>query len=162
MSARDTSFGAILSVFAIVISIAIGLIVYKGFSNQQEAKMFLSQGKKEYISISSKKINKRLRIYQSGVPRLRKTYLVSGFINTADNSNFGAVDKNCTVDVSNGQFCMPDYSSGFKMNLESIEMVVTREAYESLKEGDKIEAYCMKVDGNYACKPSTTIKARLN
>jgi Cu/Ag efflux protein CusF len=57
---------------------------------------------------------------------------------------------------------MPDYSSGFKMNLESIEMVVTRESYESLKEGDKIEAYCMKVDGNYACKPSTTIKARLN
>jgi predicted component of type VI protein secretion system len=86
-----------------------------------------------------------------------RTYFLSGFIDTADNSKFGVVDPSCKVDVAKGQFCLADFSAGFKVNLENIEMVVTHETYHEMQEGDEIEVYCMKVDGKHICKPTKTV-----
>jgi hypothetical protein len=148
MSAKNTSLVAISTALAIVLLVAIGLITYKHFSNKEEARLLLSQGKKENITISNKRIKNRFAIYQSGVPRMNRTYLLSGFINTADNSKFGVVDPSCKVDVAKGQFCLADFSAGFKVNLET---------YHEMQEGDKIEVYCMKVDGKHICKPTKTV-----
>lgn len=157
MSAKDTSLVAISTALAIVLLVAIGLITYKHFSNKEEARLLLSQGKKENIRISNKRIEKLFRMSLSGVARMDRTYLLSGFINTADNSKFGVVDPSCKVDVAKGQFCLADFSAGFKVNLENIEMVVTHETYHEMQEGDKIEVYCMKVDGKHICKPTKTV-----
>jgi hypothetical protein len=162
MSSRNTGLRAILAVVAIVLSVAFGLIAYMHFSNKEEARIFLSQGKKEIITISEKQANKRFSKSTSGRPRFRNTYLLSGSINTADNSKFGAVDPNCKVDVAKGQFCTADFSAGFKINLSRIQMVVTREMYDELEEGDKIEVYCMKIDGKDACKPSKILNSYFN
>jgi hypothetical protein len=43
------------------------------------------------------------------------------------------------------------------VNLENIEMVVTHETYHEMQEGDKIEVYCMKVDGKHICKPTKNL-----
>jgi hypothetical protein len=162
MSSRNTGLRATLAVVAIVLSVAFGIIAYMHFSNKEEARIFLSQGKKENITISEKRFNRRFSTSSSGRSRFRNTYLLSGSINTADNSKFGAVDPNCKVDVAKSQFCMADFSAGFKINLSRIQMVVTREMYDELKEGDKIEVYCMKIDGKDACKPSKILNSYFN
>ncbi|MFN8954103.1 MAG: hypothetical protein ACK5V9_03820 [Burkholderiales bacterium] len=54
--------------------------------------------------LHEKRINKRFSIYFSGVPRTRRTHIVSGFVNASDNAKLGAVDPNCKVDLAKNWF----------------------------------------------------------
>jgi hypothetical protein len=152
----------ILLITAATISMAVVLIFYQDFSSKEKAKQFAKTGKKEEIRISSKQAEDRYSMWLSRKIRKRTSYTVSGFIDTADNSKFGVRDPNCQVELSKSQFCLPDFSAGFKINLVGVDMTVSEELYESLKEGDSLEAYCLEEDGKPTCMPAQSIHSILN
>ena len=161
MLVKNTSFRLTVTVLLGIILIVIALILYKDFSNKEEAKTFLNEGKKETVTIHNKRIEVRYLTFTNIRLIKNYTYIVSGMIETADNSKFGAVDPNCKVDVIKNQFCFGDFSGGFKVNLETIDMIVTREMYEKIEEGEELEAYCLKDGDKHSCKTKKSIDSSI-
>jgi hypothetical protein len=166
MSVKNTSLRLTLMVLLGILLIVTALIIYKDFSNKEEAREFLNKGKKVSVTINNKRIDVT---YSSGRrrPRSHYSYIVSGFINVADNSKLGKpdrVDSSPKVDLAKNQFGLPDvsdFSKGFKINLEIIDMSVTKEMYDKIKEGDEVEAYYLKIGDKHSCMAKERIDSFL-
>lgn len=171
MSVKNTSLRLTLMVLLGILLIVTALIIYKDFSNKEEAREFLNKGKKVSVTINNKRIDVTYSSVSSGGlrrrPRSNYSYIVSGFINVADNSKLGKpdrVDSSPKVDLAKNQFGLPDvsdFSKGFKINLELIDMSVTKEMYDKIKEGDEVEAYYLKIGDKHSCMAKERIDSFL-
>lgn len=108
-------------IFIVGISIAVVILVIYILLGRENniAKEYYEKGKEVNLKVSDKKVEKKMR--PNGKRRIR-SYIIQGYINTSDNSDFGKKDPSCKKDVLNGKLCLPDFSSGFNINLEKVRI----------------------------------------